>query len=112
MRLIHRVPFAPSEIEFYRQLVFQNLTYGLRCALEAADDLALALSPANAVHRPLVDDAPDIKDGEGYPEAYRAVLGEMWADPAVRGAVERGNEYALPEKCVACCSESLGVLLS
>lgn len=100
MRLIHRVPFTPSEIEFYRQLVFSNLTYGLSTVLEALDDLQLALSPRCEQHRDAIENAPDIKDGEAYPPEYRLLLEEVWGDENVRRTVGRGNEYALPEKCV------------
>jgi len=50
MRLIHRVPFSTQEQEFYRQLVFSNLTtLGLRVVLEAMDDMDLKLSEENKV---------------------------------------------------------------
>lgn len=100
MRLIHRVPFTPSEIEFYRQLVFANLTYGLSTVLDALDDLGLALGARAAPHRAAIDGAPDIRDGERLPAPYAAMLRDMWEDANVRRTIERGNEYALPEKCV------------
>lgn len=50
MRLIHRVAFSAQELEFYRQLVFSNLTtLGLRVVLEAMDDLDLGLTEENKV---------------------------------------------------------------
>jgi guanine nucleotide-binding protein subunit alpha, other len=99
MRLIHRVPFQPHEIEFYRQLVFQNLTYGLKVVLEAMEDLELEMGDGAASFKHLIEDAPDIKDGEHYPDQYRQALGILWADAGVQRTVERGNEFALPEKC-------------
>ncbi|KAJ7452659.1 G-protein alpha subunit-domain-containing protein [Mycena latifolia] len=46
MRLIHRVPFSPQETESFRQLVFDNLTRGLKYPLDALPDMALELLPA------------------------------------------------------------------
>ena len=45
MRLIHKVRFTPQELETYRQLVFNNITHGLRSVLEALDGLELKLDP-------------------------------------------------------------------
>ncbi|KAJ7205686.1 heterotrimeric G protein alpha subunit 4 [Mycena haematopus] len=45
MRLIHRVPFSPAETESFRQLVFENLTRGLKYLLDALPDMELALPP-------------------------------------------------------------------
>jgi guanine nucleotide-binding protein subunit alpha len=98
MRLIHRVPFTPEEIEFYRALVFSNLTYGMKCVLDAMDDLDLAHAPEHADDAVLVEEAPDIKDGQPYPEHYQAALARLWADPAIQTTIARGNEFALPEK--------------
>jgi guanine nucleotide-binding protein subunit alpha len=101
MRLIHHLAFTPNEIEFFRQLVFANLTYGLKCVLDAADELDLALPPALAPARRLMDAAPDIGDGVPFPPEYHAALAQLWADATVQTAVARGNAFALPEKCVA-----------
>lgn len=49
MRLIHKVPFTPQEVEFYRQLVFNNITQGLRTVLEAMQDLELEVEDENQV---------------------------------------------------------------
>jgi guanine nucleotide-binding protein subunit alpha len=51
MRLIHKVPFTPQEHEFYRQLVFNNITHGLRTVLEALEDLDLKVAEENQVRR-------------------------------------------------------------
>jgi guanine nucleotide-binding protein subunit alpha len=97
MRLIHRVPFQPHEIEFYRQLVFQNLTYGIKCVLDAMEDLDIVPTEASGPAARLIEDAPDIKDGERYPPEYHEALASLWRDESVQRAIERGNEYALPE---------------
>ncbi|CAK5279648.1 unnamed protein product [Mycena citricolor] len=43
MRLIHKVPFSPQEKEHFRQLVFDNLTRGLKYLLDALPDMDLEL---------------------------------------------------------------------
>ena len=45
----------------------------------------------------LVDDPPDIKDGETFPMQYREPLESLWKDQGVQEAFARGNESALPE---------------
>jgi guanine nucleotide-binding protein subunit alpha, other len=100
MRLIHRVPFTPGEIEFYRQLVFSNLTYGLKCVLDAMDELELSYDDKNADAVKLVEDAPDIKDHDEFPPEYEEALARLWRDEAIQKTIVRGNEFALPEKSV------------
>jgi guanine nucleotide-binding protein subunit alpha, other len=100
MRLIHKVPFSPQEIEQYRQLVFDNLTRGIKYVLDAMEDMELKVSEDNVQHLTLIEDARDIRDGEPFPMEYYEPLKALWADEGVRAAYERGNEAALPEKFV------------
>jgi len=98
MRFIHKVPFQPSEIEHYRQLVFDNLTHGLRYVLNAMVEMELSVSPENMSYVDMIDDAPDLRDGEPFPPDYEVALRALWEDGNVKKAWERGNEAALPEK--------------
>lgn len=98
MRLIHRVPFSSQEIESYRQLVFNNLTHGLKYVIDAMEDMELEVSPENHHLVPMIEDASDIKDGEPFPQEYHEVLRKLWEDPQIQAAYARGNEAALPEK--------------
>jgi len=98
MRLIHKVPFSPSEIEHYRQLIFDNLTRGLRYVLDAMEEMDLKVEEQNNPHVELVDAAKDIRDNEPFPQEYLQPLKSLWEDPNVQKAWERGNEAALPEK--------------
>jgi guanine nucleotide-binding protein subunit alpha, other len=98
MRLIHRVPFSPHEIESYRQLVFNNLTHGLKYVLDAMEDMDLKVSEDNIPYVELIEDANDIRDGEPFPQSYYEPLKSLWSDPNVERAWQRGNEAALPEK--------------
>lgn len=97
MRLIHKVPFSPQEIESYRQLVFDNITRGLRYLLDAMDDFEIKVSEENIPNVDIVDNAKDIGDGEPFPTRLIEPLKALWADTHVQRAYERGNEAALPE---------------
>jgi len=98
MRLIHRVPFSPHEIETYRQLVFNNLTHGLKYLLDAMQDMGLKLQEHNISYVDMIENAADIRDGEPFPAAFHEPLISLWNDPGVQTAWGRGNEAALPEK--------------
>jgi guanine nucleotide-binding protein subunit alpha, other len=98
MRLIHRVPFSPHEIETYRQLVFNNLTHGLKYVLDAMEDMDLKVAEAHIPYVDLIEDANDLRDGEPFPQTYYEPLKALWSDPNVERAWLRGNEAALPEK--------------
>lgn len=100
MRLIHRVPFSSQEVESYRQLVFNNLTHGLKYLIDAMEDMELTVSPENEDYVQLITDAPDIKDSQPYPEEYHEPLRRLWEDPNVQKAWERGNEAALPDNLI------------
>jgi guanine nucleotide-binding protein subunit alpha len=98
MRLIHKVPFSTQEIETYRQLVFNNLTYGLRYVLEAMDEMELEVADDNAKYLEMMVEVTDLPDGEPFPMQYLEPLKALWADINVQKACSRGNEAALPEK--------------
>ncbi|KAH7925703.1 guanine nucleotide binding protein, alpha subunit [Leucogyrophana mollusca] len=97
MRLIHRVPFSPGEIESYRQLVFNNLTTGMTYIFEAMEDMELVVAEENLPHVELIKNAGDIRDSEPFPEAFYEPLQALWADKNLQQAYDRGNEAALPE---------------
>lgn len=100
MRLIHKVPFSAQEVEQFRQLAFENLTRGMKYVIDAMGDMDLKVSEHNLGHVELIESAQDIRDGEPFPVEYYQPLKDLWNDPGVQQAVERGNEAALPEKYV------------
>ncbi|EPS99657.1 hypothetical protein FOMPIDRAFT_1024123 [Fomitopsis schrenkii] len=100
MRLIHRVPFSPQEVESYRQLVFNNLTHGMKYVIDAMDEMELSVLPDHEDFIQMVIDAADLKDGEPFPMDYYDPLKKLWEDPNVQKAWERGNEAALPDNLV------------
>lgn len=98
MRLIHKVPFSPQEIESYRQLTFDNLTRGLKYLLDAMEDMELRISEDNEQYVQMISEARDIRDGEPFPMTFYGPLKSLWEDENVQKANARGNEAALPEK--------------
>jgi guanine nucleotide-binding protein subunit alpha len=98
MRLIHRIPFDAREIEGYRQLVFNNITQGMQALLESMEDMDLKVSEENRDHIDLIENAPDIRDGEPFPKSFYEPLKNLWTDKHVQQAWVRGNEAALPDK--------------
>jgi guanine nucleotide-binding protein subunit alpha len=100
----------------YRQLVFDNIVQGMKLIIDAMDEWEISVESSNRV-RPassssrmfltirialqkfiaLVDDAPEIQDGQVFPFEYREPLERLWRDRGVQHACQRGNEYALPE---------------
>ena len=99
MRLIHDVHFSPQEFEFYRQLVFSNITQGMKQVLEAFEDMELQLPEEMEPYAQMLEEPPDVKDGQPFPSDYYEPLKLLWESPVVRKAWSRGNEAALPDKC-------------
>ena len=77
MRLIHRVPFSAAEIENYRQLVFNNLTQGMKYLLDSMDDMGIPLSDESMSYVQLIDDAVDLRDGQAFPQDYYEPLKKL-----------------------------------
>ncbi|KAH8101422.1 heterotrimeric G protein alpha subunit 4 [Cristinia sonorae] len=100
MRLIHRVPFSTSEIESYRQLVFNNLTHGMKYLIDSMDDMDIPLPEEYADYVQMIEDATDLRDGQPFPIEFLEPLRKLWDDPSVQKAWERGNEAALPENLI------------
>ena len=98
MRLIHKAPFSPQEIENYRQLVFNNLTVGMRIVLEAMEDMELAVADDNVKHLEMIANVTDLLDGEPFPVHYLEPLKALWADVNVQKTYSGGGEAPLPEK--------------
>ena len=100
MRLIHKIPFLPEEIESYRQLVFNNLITGMIYLFDAMEDMDLEVAEECLPYVDTVRNARDIRDHEPFPITYHEPLRYLWEDKGVQKAYQRGNEAALPEKYV------------
>ena len=98
MRVIHEISFSPSEVEHYRQVVFDNLTRGLRYVLDAMKDMKLSVQSQNLRYAEMVEQVLGIQEGDPYPSEYHEPLRHLWNDPHIQTALRRGNEAALPEK--------------
>ncbi len=99
MCLIHNISF-PQDIEYYRQLIPDNLTGGLKCILDAMYDMGLTVSKDNIRYIHEIKDWWCVRDGEPFPIRYCQPLKALWRDPGVHEAWQRANEAALPEKYV------------
>ncbi|KAF7292780.1 hypothetical protein MIND_01176700 [Mycena indigotica] len=97
MRLIHSRPFNAHEKESYRQLVFDNMTRGLKYIIEVLPDLDLVPPEDLADDIALIEGAVDVGDGEVFPPEFMQPLQRLWDAEVVREAWRRGNEAALPE---------------
>lgn len=98
MRVIHEMPFSPSEVEHHRQVIFDNLTRGLRDVLEAMREMELVLRSENVQYAEMVEATVGIQEGEEYPPEYLEPLRCLWNDPEIQSVLRRGNKVALPEK--------------
>lgn len=99
MRLIHNIPFGPSEKEQFRRLVFTNIVTGIRQLLEAMEEWGQPFeNPRYTEYLPLFIAFPDIAEGEPFPRLYYEPLKMIWEDGAVQFAYRRAHEIALPEK--------------
>jgi len=98
MRLIHHVPFTPHEVESFRQIIWNNVTHGVRIVLDSMEDMDLKVSAKNSVlHVGLIENAGDVGDGEAYPQHFYESLKALWNDKGIQRAWGRRNEAALPE---------------
>ena len=99
MRLAHGLPFSSHEIESYRQLIFLNLTQGLKRVIDAMESMELEVSPEICHLVPILNAARPVGYCERFPIEYHDVLKRLWEDPSVQAAYARGHEAALPDKC-------------
>ncbi|KAH9966681.1 heterotrimeric G-protein alpha subunit, GPA2-like protein [Russula dissimulans] len=97
MRLIHHVPFSPHEVESFRQIIWNNVTHGVKDVLDSMEDMGLKVSAENRVHVELIEKADDIRDVEAFPQGFFWSLNALWNDKGIQQAWGRGNEAALPE---------------
>lgn len=100
MRSAHKVPFSPQEIETYRQLVFENLTFGLRYVLEVMGDTGLEVADGNVKYLEVISEVVNLSNGKPFPFHFFEPLQALWADVQAKEVYSMGNEAALPEKCV------------
>jgi hypothetical protein len=61
----------------------------------------------------MIEIAPDIKDGEPFPEEYLRAFQLLWQHPIVKQGFDQTRQFAIPDKCVTlpAISETLYSLL-
>ena len=123
MRLIYtKDGFTKTEKEEWRVIIFNNILDGLRmtvdamdefgigfeyenttvrifnCSLEISDDIPICAA-RNAdllqVHLPTIMHEKDLRPYEPIPAEYLRAFKDLWKDPGLQKAIERGNEFAL-----------------
>lgn len=79
----------------------------MQALLESMEDMDLKVSEENQDYVEVIENAPDIRDGEPFPTSFYEPLKSLWTDQHVQQAWVRGNEAALPEKLVLALSSLL-----
>ncbi|KAK0499364.1 heterotrimeric G protein alpha subunit 4 [Armillaria luteobubalina] len=95
IHLIHNISFS-QDLEYYRQLILDNLTGGFLCILEAMLDMDLAVSKDNLRYLSGIQ-YWCLREGDPFPIAFLQPLKALWRDPGVQEVWRRGNEASLPE---------------
>ncbi|KAI9055774.1 hypothetical protein LZ554_000715 [Drepanopeziza brunnea f. sp. 'monogermtubi'] len=97
MRLIYtKDGFSKTEKEEWRVIIFNNILDGLRMTIDAMDEFGLTFEYENTTaHLPVIMEEKDLRPNEPIPIEYLRAFKDMWKDPGIQKATERGNEYAL-----------------
>ncbi|EKD17117.1 uncharacterized protein L3040_000359 [Drepanopeziza brunnea f. sp. 'multigermtubi'] len=97
MRLIYtKDGFSKTEKEEWRVIIFNNILDGLRMTIDAMDEFGLTFEYENTTaHLPVIMEEKDLRPNEPIPNEYLRAFKDMWKDPGIQKATERGNEYAL-----------------
>ncbi|TAQ88101.1 hypothetical protein B7494_g3554 [Chlorociboria aeruginascens] len=97
MRLIYtKDGFSKNEKEEWRAIIFDNILDGLRMTIDAMEEFKIDFEYENTtVHLPTLLQERDLRPSEPIPMEYLRAFKDMWRDPGIQKAIERGNEYAL-----------------
>ncbi|PVF98560.1 guanine nucleotide binding protein, alpha subunit [Serendipita vermifera] len=99
MRLITNASFTRGELESFRQLVFTNLVTGMKAVIECLSEVGLDITSDPEASRAyqMIEIAPDIKDGEAFPEEYLHAFQLLWQHPIVRQGFDQTRQFAIPD---------------
>jgi hypothetical protein len=122
MRILTKVPWKASELEWYRQAIFSNLIDGMTRIVQSLDDSGTslkgdskALDAYKVSRRPLsklctaldlvatsqcILTAPDVQEGESFPRAYYEALHSLWSHPQIQEGLVRPTHPLLKGKYV------------
>merc|ERR1711977_535165 len=97
MRLIYtKDGFTKNEKEEWRVIIFNNILDGLRMTIDAMDEFGITFEFDNTTaHLPVIMQEKDLRPYEPIPVEYLRAFKDMWRDPGIQKAIERGNEFAL-----------------
>ncbi|KAJ7886678.1 heterotrimeric G protein alpha subunit 4 [Mycena leptocephala] len=106
MRIIYDVPFSHQEIEFWRQLAFENVLHGMGYLLDSLPDLGLSLPATLSSAEQTINNGKHqyMYDDDTFPEQYLGAIAALWNDLTVQTAIRRGGESALPENLSYLCA--------
>ncbi|CAO3594054.1 unnamed protein product [Absidia cylindrospora] len=94
MKLIHDGGFTVEERESFKEVIFSNTMQSMRVTLEAMISLNIPFqNDGNEVHQRLILEAHPQVDYLAH-ELVEAISA-LWDDPAVKGCVDRSNEFQL-----------------
>ena len=98
MRLIYtKEGFTKTEKEEWRVIIFNNILDGLRMTIDAMQEFGIDFEYENTkVHLPtIMQQEKDLRPYEPIPIEYSRAFKDLWKDPGMQKAIERGNEFAL-----------------
>jgi len=97
MKLIYtKEGISKNEKEEWRVIIFNNLLDGLKMIIDAMEEMGIDFKYDNTtVHLPIIMQEKDLRPFEAIPIEYLRAFKDLWADPGLQKAVERGNEFAL-----------------
>ncbi|KAJ7624459.1 G-protein alpha subunit-domain-containing protein [Roridomyces roridus] len=98
MRMIYNLPFSSSEIEHWRQIIFDNMTRGMHYIMEELIDRGLEVPIAHRLEAALMEELYDIGEDEPFQMDYVNAFHTLWNVPVIRAAVQDAmGECAFPE---------------
>lgn len=99
MRLITHSAFTYGELEAYRQLVFANLVTGMRALVECLPDVGMPIDRIPDIWAAYqeIEKAPDIKEGQPFPEEYLPHFKLLWAHPTIQRGILICRQFAIPD---------------
>ncbi|KAL5321532.1 hypothetical protein ACEPPN_009491 [Leptodophora sp. 'Broadleaf-Isolate-01'] len=95
MRLIYtKDGFTKNEKEEWRVIIFNNILDGLRMTIDAMDEFGITFEFDNTTaHLPVIMQEKDLRPYEPIPVEYLRAFKDMWRDPGIQKAIERGNDF-------------------
>ncbi|VDL63704.1 unnamed protein product [Nippostrongylus brasiliensis] len=99
MRILHDHGFSQEEAEQQKGVVYNNTVQAMATILRAMNSLKISLQdPAREADvRVVLDTIKSGQESEPFTPELTQALKNLWADPSIKTAINRGNEYQLTE---------------